>query len=295
MSIIRGEHNKQNPYAQINRSGLQDPNMSWEAKGLWAYFLSLPDNWQISVLQIIKKFPAKQVKIYRILGELISIGYCQRKQNKSKNRFGKFEYIIFEFPQQPVEEKQKIQKVFTQVDFPHAEDQSLTIKNDKEEIFIRNDVSTPEMGEPAGDSPLSRIAAFTVFQPHGYKLKNGEPLSYRTACSFAKYTGKALSRLKANVFWYEEYVESGKPIKRSHEALLQYAVKNDMAAKSDASFQNSMYAKLAMMENPNSGIKVLGTVVHLRKSDNSHESISLDLPTSTFANIIDRHLKQKRN
>ena len=314
MSIIRGEHNRQNPYAQINKSGLQDTSMSWEAKGLWAYLLSLPDNWQVSVAHLTKTFPAKTMQIRRILLELIALGYCKRQQLRNGNQFGKYEYIIYETPMRQEVETPKIKESFTEAENQLAGKQPLTKKNDKEEIFIRNDdtlsSSLPSAGVPprtdvlaaesteptdcAGDTSSLHIAAFTVFQPHSYKLKNGDKLQYRTACAFAKYTGKALSRLKANVLWYEEYVDSGKPIKRSHEALLQYAVTNDMAAKEDTAFQNSLYAKLMSMEHPGAGMTILKTVVKLKKSDNSYESISFGLPVCTFAKIIDGHVRQNR-
>ena len=35
-SIIRTVKNKDNPYVMINKLGIQDPNLSWAAKGLLA-------------------------------------------------------------------------------------------------------------------------------------------------------------------------------------------------------------------------------------------------------------------
>lgn len=98
-TIIRKEHNKLNPYAQISRKTLQDKNLSWKAKGLLAYLLSLPGDWQIYQSEL----PAHSldgIKSTRTaFKELIVSGYISgnRKRNEKGLYLG-YEYIVHESP-----------------------------------------------------------------------------------------------------------------------------------------------------------------------------------------------------
>jgi len=102
MSIIRTSHNKENPYALLNRESINDADVSWAAKGLWMYLISKSDNWNVSVKNLVKTFHkgkkgGGERAIYSLLKELIEKGYCLRMQHKdSKGLFSTFEYIILE-------------------------------------------------------------------------------------------------------------------------------------------------------------------------------------------------------
>jgi hypothetical protein len=101
MSIVRIHHNKNNPYVQLNKKALEDKKLSWGAKGLWAYLMSRPDNWNVSVIHLSKIYDGKGGKekaIYSLLNELIENGYCSKKQHfNEKGQFENLEYIISEF------------------------------------------------------------------------------------------------------------------------------------------------------------------------------------------------------
>jgi hypothetical protein len=101
MSISRSPHDRENPFAQINKIGLADPDLSWGAKGLWAYLLSLPNDWKVNVSHLCKIYMNKgggEQAIYSFLNELIEAGYCERIQFKGeKGKFGEVDYHIMEF------------------------------------------------------------------------------------------------------------------------------------------------------------------------------------------------------
>ncbi len=101
MSIIRTSHNKENPYVMLNKSPLEDDNLSWAAKGLWSYLMSRPDNWNVSVSHLSTIYAKKgggERAIYSLLNELIEVGYCTRDQPSSdKGQFQKVTYDILEF------------------------------------------------------------------------------------------------------------------------------------------------------------------------------------------------------
>jgi hypothetical protein len=156
MSIIRGEHNKQNPYAQISRACLQDPNLSWEAVGMLAYFISLPVDWNISVSHLVKFRDAKEHKIYRILKELMALGYCSREEIRKNGRFIHHEYIIHETPQlkdlkSPHNECEPLGD-FPDVVIPILENPPTTEDISKERIDKEEIVCSAEAAVPPSDA-----------------------------------------------------------------------------------------------------------------------------------------------
>lgn len=132
MTIERCPHDRQNPYAQINRKIFTDPDLSWEAKGLLAYFISLPDNWSIKVCHLITLYQGRgggEKAIYAMINELINAGYCTRKQVKDERGFfGETIYHIREF-----------KKISPQLPFRDADD-AVAVKGDynKEEVLEKN-------------------------------------------------------------------------------------------------------------------------------------------------------------
>ena len=97
--ILRTPKNRDNPYAQISKFALGDPGLSWKAKGLLAYLLSLPDDWYVRPRELRKHSKTGVKATYSAINELISAGYLQRLQKRNQhNQFMETEYIIFEFP-----------------------------------------------------------------------------------------------------------------------------------------------------------------------------------------------------
>jgi len=105
MSVIRIEHNKQNPYVILNKRALEDKELSWAAKGLWAYLMSRPDDWKVKVSHLATIFEGRggsEKSIYLLIQELIEQGYCLKSQDRSEGGlFAPVEYIILEFKKVP--------------------------------------------------------------------------------------------------------------------------------------------------------------------------------------------------
>lgn len=99
MSIVRVCHNKNNPYVMLCKSVLEDKELSWGAKGLWAYLMSRPDDWKVSVAHlstIYDGYGGGEDAIYKLLKEMIKVGYCERIQSND-GAFGQVDYEISEF------------------------------------------------------------------------------------------------------------------------------------------------------------------------------------------------------
>lgn len=106
MAIFRTHKNKN--YSTIHNGFLKDPKLSLKAKGLLAYFLSRPDDWEFYTNEIIKNCRDGRDSISSAINELEQLGYIQRdfKRSDGGKFSGGYEYSVFETPQ-PKQEKPK--------------------------------------------------------------------------------------------------------------------------------------------------------------------------------------------
>lgn len=102
MTILRTHHNQKNPFVMLNRTPLEEKGLSWAAKGLWAYIMSRPESWNMSVTHLVKNFKTTQrgmgeKAVYALIKELIDFGYCIRLQDRNgKGEYIKHEYVMLE-------------------------------------------------------------------------------------------------------------------------------------------------------------------------------------------------------
>lgn len=105
-------------YAQIDNAVLRDPALSWKARGLLAYLLSLPDDWEVSFKHLALQSP-KDTKngLRSAFKELTTIGYARLEYRRSSDgsRASGKRYSISEEPfsesQNPDVQKAERQKV----------------------------------------------------------------------------------------------------------------------------------------------------------------------------------------
>lgn len=98
-NIIRVQKNKDNPYVMMNKTGLHDIRLSWKAKGLLAYILSLPDDWQIYESELQNHAKDGKDSLKSAMKELMEFGYVVRTRlHDEKGRFNGYDYCIYEVP-----------------------------------------------------------------------------------------------------------------------------------------------------------------------------------------------------
>ena len=98
-TMMRVVKNKENPYLMLNKTSINDRNLSWKSKGLHAYLLSLPDDWKIYIEELKKHANDGRESTANGIKELIENGYIDRKSvHDEKGRFKGYEYLVFEVP-----------------------------------------------------------------------------------------------------------------------------------------------------------------------------------------------------
>ncbi|MGL4730353.1 MAG: helix-turn-helix domain-containing protein [Clostridium sp.] len=109
MAIIRVNKTKKNPYVTLNKTVLEDENLSFKAKGIHAYLMSKPDNWICKKEDLINNSKDGDNSIRSGLRELREAGYI--KKVPIKDNFGKiieWEEELYETP--TIEAKNIFQK-----------------------------------------------------------------------------------------------------------------------------------------------------------------------------------------
>lgn len=79
------------PFTQIANAVLNDQNLSWKAKGLFAYLYSKPEDWAFSGIRIALDSKDGKDGTYTGIKELEDAGYLVRGKTPS----GRVEYCIF--------------------------------------------------------------------------------------------------------------------------------------------------------------------------------------------------------
>ncbi len=94
-SIVRTIKNKN--FTTIDNRGMRDKNLSWKAKGLLAYCLTLPDDWKFYIEDLAKRSTDKYSSTAAAVKELIKKGYITRSRRKGEHgHFDGYEYRVIE-------------------------------------------------------------------------------------------------------------------------------------------------------------------------------------------------------
>jgi hypothetical protein len=94
--IIRVAH--RNHYTVIRNNTLRDSRLSFKARGLLAYLLSLPDDACLDRRQLENAGPDGQLAIRTALQELVSKGYLRHEKHQDERGLWRTEATIYEVP-----------------------------------------------------------------------------------------------------------------------------------------------------------------------------------------------------
>jgi hypothetical protein len=93
-------------FATIPQAVFRTEGMSFEAIGLQAYLLSLPDKWVIRDVQLRKKGNLGATAFRRIVKELEGAGWLSVTQSRAKDAKGRLvwqpkRYVVYDLPGKP--------------------------------------------------------------------------------------------------------------------------------------------------------------------------------------------------
>jgi len=91
---------RQHPFVQIDKRPLENPRLSWKAKGLLAYLMSRPNDWKVYMTQLITVSTDGRVAVQAALAELRAAGHATIRQLRSADNTRAIgsEWVIHEEP-----------------------------------------------------------------------------------------------------------------------------------------------------------------------------------------------------
>ncbi|WP_404274378.1 DnaD domain protein [Exiguobacterium undae] len=101
MSIMRIQ--KKDNYVVIDKTLLNNRELSWKAKGLHSYLMSLPDDWKVQEADLVKRSKDGKESTRSAIKELIEAGYIKRISIREKGKIKSWEFVVYELPTFDVE------------------------------------------------------------------------------------------------------------------------------------------------------------------------------------------------
>jgi len=97
MSIIRVHKAQRERYVILDTTALNDPRLSYRAKGLHAYLMSKPDQWRVKISQLAQLSPREgREAITTALRELQEAGYLHRTRRHDVHGHIGWETTVYE-------------------------------------------------------------------------------------------------------------------------------------------------------------------------------------------------------
>ncbi len=97
-TIFRVAKNKDNPFVMIDRRPIENPKLSWKAKGILAYLLSRPDNWIVRLGDLVKRSPDGAFAVRRAIKELRDVGHISYQIDRENGHIKQWLLVVHEIP-----------------------------------------------------------------------------------------------------------------------------------------------------------------------------------------------------
>jgi hypothetical protein len=124
---------KERNYTVLDNFFIKDVTLSWKAKGVMAYLLSLPEDWTIHLSEIETHATDGKDSLRSALKELKEHNYLKAYQKKENGKFGEMVYIIIENPQTKIPLSEN-----PLAEIPLSENQTLLNTNDNKVRSVKN-------------------------------------------------------------------------------------------------------------------------------------------------------------
>lgn len=193
MAIIRTKRTKN--FTVLNNDLIRDSRLSFKARGLLQYMLSMPDDWKFYVSELAKHSSKEGESAIRSgIEELEKLGYMRRIQNRDKS--GKFGAVDWEVLDEPVFSPH-VEK--PQADKPNAEKPQA----DNRPLLRTNSTKNLKYKETIDDDDSLQADLDAQMECH----RNIQPIIENYELNFGQSTQTERSQLMDEYRdWYEEGV-----------------------------------------------------------------------------------------
>jgi hypothetical protein len=150
---------REDPFARIPKTLLDDATLSWKAKGVLAYLMSKPDHWHLRLSDIIKHATEGESAVRSALKELRKAGYADLCKIRSAGRFKEWVWKVSDSPVYQEFTKKSPDGDFPQVENPHVENRHISKKESSKTDFRKKKSKEPKASANAGASAVADFPA----------------------------------------------------------------------------------------------------------------------------------------
>lgn len=146
---------RENPYIQIDKTGINDNRLSWGASGLLTYLIGRPEDWNISLNHLATvKDKDKKDKTRGYLNELREFGYCHYFEVRKSGKIIENFYLVFEVPTKYEEILENLVEVPENCTVHYKEISKLKKEKEAKKTLDNKEV-LPQLEKPISAIPMS--------------------------------------------------------------------------------------------------------------------------------------------
>ena len=146
---------RENPYIQIDKTGINDNKLSWGASGLLTYLIGRPEDWNISLNHLATvKDKDKKDKTRGYLNELREFGYCHYFEVRKSGKIIENFYLVFEVPTKYEEILENLVEVPENCTVHYKEISKLKKEKEAKKTLDNKEIS-PQLEKPISAIPTS--------------------------------------------------------------------------------------------------------------------------------------------
>ncbi|PFE05070.1 DNA-binding protein [Bacillus cereus] len=245
MGIVRVAKNTN--YSVVNNTGLRDERLSWKAKGILAYILTLPDDWVFYREELATHAKDGIDSLRSGMKELKEYGYLKRLPIRNENnKIVSWETVIHEVPQvEPLADFPPVEEPPVEnppVENPPVENPTLLSTNILSTNKLNTNIQNTNHHNDNNDKSSHELINGNFKISYNFLLEKGIPLSEIAIAELGKYCDIFSSEVIKHAInkAIDENVPKWRYILRILDNWKQSNVKtlNDVAAL-DARFERS--------------------------------------------------------
>lgn len=97
-TIFRVMKSPDNPYVMVDRRPIDNPKLSYRAKGVLTYLLSRPDGWEVNIGDLQNHGIEGRDALRNTLTELREAGHLEYQQERQAGKFSTGKILVYEVP-----------------------------------------------------------------------------------------------------------------------------------------------------------------------------------------------------
>lgn len=184
-TIFRVMKNKDNPYVMVDRRPIDNPKLSYKAKGILTYLLSRPDGWEVNVPDLVNHGIEGPAAIRSGLKELRAAGHIKYNIQREGGYIKKWVIEVYEVPNATMQSDEGEEVLDS--DFRHVGEAL-----DNQNLHVENQ----QVGNPT--QVLSTLSSTELSKRDSFK---------KIANSLSEITGGALNSTSADLIttWLDKH------------------------------------------------------------------------------------------